>query len=236
MTSQCSTRWTSSARRASPSRPARCAWSTRPRRPDLRAQPDRHAWATSTSPTRSAAACGLRGRHPRGRRRPGHRGPDARQRLPGARAGPDHHPGHQQDRPAVAQPDVVIEEIESVLGIPHEEILLASAKEGTGIGDPRGHRRARPPPKGDPDAPAPGPDLRLALRRLQRRHRLRARGRRHARSARDDPPDGHGPRRISSSSASSGRSWCPMEQLGRRRGRLRRHRPEDVDDCQVGDT
>ncbi len=34
-----------------------------------------------------------------------------------------------------AQPDVVIEELESVLAIPREEVILASAKEGTGVPD-----------------------------------------------------------------------------------------------------
>ena len=32
-----------------------------------------------------------------------------------------------------AQPDVVMEELESVLAIPREEVLLVSAKEGTGV-------------------------------------------------------------------------------------------------------
>ena len=32
-----------------------------------------------------------------------------------------------------AQPDLVMEELENVLAIPREEVLLASAKEGTGI-------------------------------------------------------------------------------------------------------
>ena len=34
-----------------------------------------------------------------------------------------------------AQPDVVIEELENVLAIPREEVILASAKEGTGVPD-----------------------------------------------------------------------------------------------------
>ncbi len=53
-----------------------------------------------------------------------------------------------------AQPDVVIEELESVLAIPREEVILASAKEGTGVPEilqaivdripaPRGSRTAR---------------------------------------------------------------------------------------------
>jgi GTP-binding protein LepA len=53
-----------------------------------------------------------------------------------------------------AQPDVVIEELENVLAIPREEVLLASAKEGTGVPEILEAIVARiPPPKGDPHAP-----------------------------------------------------------------------------------
>ncbi len=53
-----------------------------------------------------------------------------------------------------AQPDVVIEELENVLAIPREEVILASAKEGTGIDAILEAVVARiPPPKGDPKAP-----------------------------------------------------------------------------------
>ena len=42
-----------------------------------------------------------------------------------------------------AQPDVVMEELENVLAIPREEVILVSAKEGTGVaGGPRGDRRS----------------------------------------------------------------------------------------------
>jgi len=52
-----------------------------------------------------------------------------------------------------AQPEVVMEELESVLAIPHEEVILASAKEGTGIGEILEAIVTRiPPPKGDPAA------------------------------------------------------------------------------------
>jgi len=53
-----------------------------------------------------------------------------------------------------AQPDVVIEELENVLAIPREEVILASAKEGTGVPDILEAIVGRvPPPKGDPQAP-----------------------------------------------------------------------------------
>jgi GTP-binding protein LepA len=56
-----------------------------------------------------------------------------------------------------AQIDVVIEELENVLAMPREEVLLASAKEGTGVPEILEAIVKRvPPPKGDPDAPVQG--------------------------------------------------------------------------------
>ncbi len=56
-----------------------------------------------------------------------------------------------------AQPALVIEELENVLAIPREEVILASAKEGTGVPDVlEAVVRRVPPPKGDPTAPASG--------------------------------------------------------------------------------
>src|SRR6187399_122911 len=56
-----------------------------------------------------------------------------------------------------AQPDVVIEELENVLAIPREEVLLASAKEGTGVDLILEAIVERiPAPKGDPTAPLQG--------------------------------------------------------------------------------
>src|SRR5262245_24833120 len=53
-----------------------------------------------------------------------------------------------------AQPEVVMEELETVLAIPREEVILASAKEGTGIDEILEAIVTRiPPPKGDPGAP-----------------------------------------------------------------------------------
>ncbi|HLX33875.1 MAG TPA: translation elongation factor 4 [Candidatus Limnocylindrales bacterium] len=51
-----------------------------------------------------------------------------------------------------AQPEVVMDELESVLAIPREEVILVSAKEGTGVPDVLEAIVERiPPPKGDPD-------------------------------------------------------------------------------------
>jgi len=50
-----------------------------------------------------------------------------------------------------AQPEVVMEELETVLAIPREEVLLVSAKEGTGVPELLEAIVSRiPPPKGDP--------------------------------------------------------------------------------------
>ena len=74
-----------------------------------------------------------------------------------------------------------MEELENVLAIPREEVILASAKEGTGVADILEAIVARiPAPKGDPHAPGPGAHVRQPLRRVQGRGRLRPPGRGHA--------------------------------------------------------
>ena len=56
-----------------------------------------------------------------------------------------------------AQPELVMEELENVLAIPRQEVILASAKEGTGVPEILEAIITRiPPPKGDPDAPLQG--------------------------------------------------------------------------------
>jgi GTP-binding protein LepA len=56
-----------------------------------------------------------------------------------------------------AQPELVMDELERVLAIPREEVLLVSAKEGTGVPDVLEAIVARVPmPKGDPDKPLRG--------------------------------------------------------------------------------
>ena len=70
------------------------------RGPRLRAEPDRHARPRGLLVRGLALARGVRGGAAGGRRRAGHPGADARQRLPRAGARPDHRPGGEQDRPA----------------------------------------------------------------------------------------------------------------------------------------
>ncbi|HEY0442617.1 MAG TPA: translation elongation factor 4, partial [Candidatus Limnocylindrales bacterium] len=56
-----------------------------------------------------------------------------------------------------ADPDTIIDELENVLAIPREEVILASAKDGTGVPEILEAIVARiPPPKGDPAAPLKG--------------------------------------------------------------------------------
>jgi GTP-binding protein LepA len=56
-----------------------------------------------------------------------------------------------------ADPDTIMDELENVLAIPREEVILASAKDGTGVADILEAIVARiPAPKGDPAKPLKG--------------------------------------------------------------------------------
>ncbi|HSL32373.1 MAG TPA: translation elongation factor 4 [Candidatus Limnocylindrales bacterium] len=56
-----------------------------------------------------------------------------------------------------ADPDTIVEDLENVLAIPREEVILASAKEGTGVPEILEAIVARiPAPKGDPTLPLRG--------------------------------------------------------------------------------
>ena len=70
----------------------------------VRPAPDRHPRPRRLHLRGVARAGGLRGRGAAGRRRPGHRGADAGEPVPGARPRSDDHPGAQQDRPARRRP------------------------------------------------------------------------------------------------------------------------------------
>ncbi len=53
-----------------------------------------------------------------------------------------------------AQPDVVADEIEHVIGLPRDEVIMASAKDGTGVKEIlEAIVKHVPPPRGDTDAP-----------------------------------------------------------------------------------
>ena len=121
----------------------------RPRRLRLRGQP---------------LARRLRGRRARRRRRPGHRGADAGQLLPGPGERPRDRRRAQQDRPAGRRPRHATRTRSSGCSAsPPTDILRISAKTGEGVAELLDAVIARiPPPVGDPDGAAPGPHLRLA--------------------------------------------------------------------------
>ncbi len=169
-------------------------------------QPDRHAGARRLRLRGLALARRLRGGAAGGRRRAGRRGPDPRQRLPRGRERPAHHPGPQQDRPAVGRRRRrSLEQIEEVIGLPRDEAILASAKAGIGIDEIlRGDRRARPAAEGRPRRAAQGADLRLLVRQLPRRLRPGPGVRRHAAPKDEGPADGD--RRATTRSRRSGSS------------------------------
>ncbi len=145
------------------------------RRAHLPAQPHRHAGARRLRLRGVALAGRVRGRRPRRRCLTGDRGADARQRLRSAGGGPRDHPRDQQDRPARRRPGA---------GPPGDRGRHRPARR-------RRHPRQRPPgnrhrrdPRGGGRSragshrrrwrAAAGAHLRQQVRRLPRRHRLRA--------------------------------------------------------------
>ena len=124
-----------------------------------------------------------------------------------------------------AQPEIVMDELENVLAIPREEVILASAKEGTGVAEILEAIVARiPPPKGDPTQPAPGPHLRQPLRPVQGRRSSMSgwpQGTLHDHD--DDPADGQSGAESELLELGVFRpQLVPVKQPRRRRGRLRR--------------
>ena len=84
------------------------------------------------------------------------------------------------DLPASDVPEAELE-LHELTGATHDEILTVSAKTGEGVEDVLEAVVARmPPPEGDVDGAAPRAHLRQRVRPVPRRHRLRARRRRHA--------------------------------------------------------
>ena len=141
------------------------------------------------------------------------------------RARPRDHPGHQQDRPASApSPRWFVEEIEHVVGLParglHPRLGQGRHRRRR---DPGSHRQAHPAAEGRPAKRRCGADLRLTLRRLQRRHRVLSLHRRHAAAL-------HEPVQLMSNGARGEAievgifrpTLLPIEPMRRRRCRLRR--------------
>ena len=154
-----------------PGRPAAVA---RPRRPRLRAEPDRHPRPRRLLLRGVPVAGRLRGRDPAGRRRAGDRGADPGQPLPGPRRRPAPDPGAEQDRPARRAAG----EVRRGAGRHHR---LRAVGRAAGVGQDR-RRRGRPAERGRragpaaqrrPGCPGPRADLRLGLRHLPRRRDLR---------------------------------------------------------------
>ena len=125
------------------------------RRRDLPAPPDRHARATSTSPTR------CRARWPRARARCSWSTPrraSRRRRVANTYLAID---GGLELIPCLnkidlpgAEPERVAREIAELIGEPADEVQRISAKTGEGVDDVLEEIVARvPPPAGDPDAP-----------------------------------------------------------------------------------
>lgn len=155
-------------------------------------QHDRHPGARRLHLRGLPLARRLRGHDPAGRRRPGHRGPDPRQPLPGDGERPHDHPGAQQDRPAGRAAG----EVRRGAGEPGR---LRPRRRPQGVREDRSGRRGAagqggrrdPRPGRRQGRPRPRDDLRLGLRLLPRCRDVRPCHRRPAQQARADPDDVH---------------------------------------------
>ena len=158
---------------------------------DLPPAPDRHARATSTSPTRSRAASPpARGRcwswtPPRASRR--RRSPTPTLAID---AGLELIPVlNKVDLPS-AEPERVAAEIAELLGERSRRGPADLGEDGRGRrGGAGGDRGAHPAARGGSRGPAAGADLRLGVRPVPRRGRLRADRGRRVREGRADPRD-----------------------------------------------
>ena len=118
------------------------------RRRGVRPAPHRHPRARRLHLRGVPLAGGLRGRGAAGRRRPGHRGADPGQPVPGAGERPDDHPGAEQDRPARRRPGALRRRDRA-----HHR--LRARRRAAGVGQDR-RRRPRAAGRGGPADPRPG--------------------------------------------------------------------------------
>ncbi len=131
------------------------------------------------------------------------------------------------DLPA-AQPEKVALDVQNFIGLVDDEIVLASAKAGTGVPDnPRGDRPLHPAARRRPRPARARPDLRLALRRLQGRDRLREDHRRHAEERRPHPRDVQWRRERDDRNRRLPARDDPRARTGGGRGGVCRDGPED---------
>ena len=151
-------------------------------RRDLRPQPDGHARPRRLRLRGLALARRLRGLAAGGRRQPGRRGADARQRLPGARRTTTRScRSSTRSTCPPPSPTGCRQQIEDVIGLDASDAVLISAKTGLGIDDVLEAIVTRlPAAQGRPRRAAEGAAGRQLVRRLSRRRRPGARHRRHA--------------------------------------------------------
>ena len=196
------------------------------RRPEaVRAQPHRHSRSRGLHLRGLPQPGRLRGSGPAGRRRPGHRGADPGQPVPGPGRRPQDHPGAEQDRPARRAARPLRRRTRRAssastparsCGCPPRPARASSTCCTRSSGSSR--------PRGRPGRPGPRAHLRLDLRHLPRRGHLRPGRRRPPHEARAVPDDVH--RRGARDPRGGGHlaGAHAVGEPGRRRGRLPDHR------------
>ena len=127
-----------------------------------------------------------------------------------------------------ADPETIMDELENILAIPREEVILASAKDGTGVPDILEAIVARiPAPKGDPAKPLKGLIFDShydAYKGVVVYVRLAAG---HAPDGRARPPDGQRRRGRAARARRLPAAARAGQAARRRRGRLRRDRAQE---------
>ena len=170
----------------------RAAQLPRARRQGLRPQPDRHARPRRLRLRGQPLARRLRGLAAGGRRQPGRRGADARQRLPGARQQSRDRAGPQQGRPAGRR---AREGQAADRGRDRPRRLGRDPDLGQDrarlAGGAGGDRHPPAAAQGRPRRAAQGAAGRQLVRRLSRRGRAGAHRRRRAQEGPAHPHDGH---------------------------------------------